>query len=560
MSIRTLLISVLILFGSCEKRANDSFIAKFSTSAAVSKAYGTNWTKDDRIGIFMLKHNSDFISDNIVDGVVNIEYAADRGGGHCYFRAVSPTQTIVMPSDGSAVDFCAYYPHSETMYSGYSIPVNVQNQSDLEAIDYMVSDRVMEKSILDNNAALTFNHVLSLLEISLEGGFGVTTEELENMALTICNTKHFGNLLVPTKAISSRSYGDIISQRAGSDHIIEAIVLPQKFTQGNYPYLKIFHRGIEYTVILDFDFIQSKRHTIKILIEDRKVYLSEQDVIIKDWIEGTGGDYGFEHKVIGDGTIELDKSLFTLDNPHWVVRGKVDGDSNQNYTVTQNIREALDALPADGSASGKITLEIENITEIPSYQNAGASKGAFEGYLQLKRVILSQSIKTIRERAFAGCSNIYSFEADGVTTLAERVFENCTGLVDVNLSSVAEAGNYTLKGCSSLLAILLPEINSIPLEMFANCASLQRCEAPNASELYERAFSGCNALTELKLLSRGEIRMYVNPFSGFTNNANCTLSLNIDKETGGGGLPQITAAGQWGAEGKELSWRAIKFE
>lgn len=560
--IKYITIGLALMLGCKNNTINEQSViaAEFSTYTHQSKASGTQWSKGDRVGIFMWSSGLDFTKENTTIGANNIEYTADQSGAHCSFAPADKNQTILMPSDNSKVDFCAYYPCMEAIYTGLNIAVDVQNQSNLEAIDYMVSQRVTGKNQSDNKVLFTFNHSLSLIEITLQDGYGTTRAELEQMNVTICNSKNYGSLSIAQNTVSARNYGDIVTQKAGTDLAIEVIVIPQNFSVNNYSFLIIAHHGITYEIPLEFDFIQSKRHQLTLLIEDKKVYLSQDGVVIKGWNEGDGGSYEFEHKVVADGTKELDKTLFTLDNPHWVVRGTENGNVNQNYIVTENIRKALDALPKDGSANGKIILEIEHITELPVFNISGIEKGAFEGYSQLKEVVLSSSVKSLDSRSFAGCAFLQKVSATELVIMAESAFENCTSLREIEFPQLQTAGNYTFKGCSSLKMIQLPQLTAISVELFAGCVLLEDIAAPQAIQLYERAFSSCNSLISLTLNATGDVKMLINPFSGFANSTNCILTLSVDKQQGGSAKPLVTADGKWGASSKELQWKQIKFK
>lgn len=553
----------LFLLFSCREHSNQeqhNIVAEFSTSTTSSKASETTWSKGDRIGIFMVQAGLDLTKEHIVAGATNIVYVADKTGAHCYFTPNNTTQTILLPQENTLVDFCAYYPYTEVVYSGFNIPIDVQDQTNLEAIDYMLAKRVVGKSQSDHKVLFTFDHILSLLEITLQGGYGTTRAELEDLSVTICNSKSYGSLSIAQKSVSARNIGEVVTQKAGADLTIEAIAIPQQFDANNYAFLRMLYRGVSYEIPLEFDFIQSKRHQITLLVEDKKIYISQQGVVIKGWDTGAGGDYDFEHKAVADGTKELDPTIFTLDNPHWIVRGVKGGDANQNYTVAANIRKALAALPTDGSANGMIVLEVENLTELPAFEVQGVKKGALEGCVQLKEVVLSSSLRVLDTKAFFGCANLQRIAASGVTTTAESTFEGCTVLVAVDLPLLKTAGNYIFRGCSSLQSVDLPQLTALPIEAFAGSTGLERLSIPAAKKLYDRALSGCVALAELNLTAGGEIKMLVNPFSGFTNSSNCALTLHADKQQAGVGLPLVTIDGKWGPLSKELSWKQIKFE
>ena len=158
---------------------NGKVAVQFTGGISVNtRASGLAWANGDRIGIFMTGANQSLSADAIKEGVDNVCY---QTSGSIAFSPISGGKTIYYPIDGD-VDFYSYYPH--TTVSDYKVALNVTDQTNQEAIDFMYA-----KTTGCNKATpqvdLRFSHMLSRLILNVQPGNGLTEDDLNKLKVTI---------------------------------------------------------------------------------------------------------------------------------------------------------------------------------------------------------------------------------------------------------------------------------------------------------------------------------------------------------------------------------------
>ena len=158
---------------------NGKVAVQFTGGISVNtRASGLAWADGDRIGIFMTGANQTLSADAIKEGVDNVCY---QTSGSIAFSPISGGKTIYYPIDGD-VDFYSYYPY--TTVSNYKVALNVADQTNQEAIDFMYA-----KTTGCNKATpqvdLRFSHMLSRLILNVQPGNGLTEDDLNKLKVTI---------------------------------------------------------------------------------------------------------------------------------------------------------------------------------------------------------------------------------------------------------------------------------------------------------------------------------------------------------------------------------------
>ena len=204
---------------------NGKVAVQFTGGISVNtRAAGLAWADGDRIGIFMTEAGKTLSADVIKESVDNVCY---QSNGSIAFSPISGGKTIYYPIDGD-VDFYSYYP--QTTVSDYKVALNVADQTNQEAIDFMYA-----KTTGCNKATpqvdLRFSHMLSRLILNVQPGNGLTEDDLNKLKVTIKDQNTTATFNLADGLISGEGNPANIKMKAiqvGKKY--EAILLPTKST------------------------------------------------------------------------------------------------------------------------------------------------------------------------------------------------------------------------------------------------------------------------------------------------------------------------------------------
>ena len=151
---------------------------------------------------------------------------------------------------------------------------------------------------------------------------------------------------------------------------------------------------------------------------------------------------------------------------------------------------------AFSGCSGLTSIEIPNsVTSIGQY--------AFSGCSGLTSVEIGNSVTSIGNYAFQGCSGLTSAEiGNSVTSIGQCAFSGCSGLTSVGIpNSVTSIGNYAFRDCTGLTSVEIPNsVTSIGQYVFYGCSGLTSIEIPNSvTFIGQHAFQGCTGLTSVEI-------------------------------------------------------------
>ena len=130
---------------------------------------------------------------------------------------------------------------------------------------------------------------------------------------------------------------------------------------------------------------------------------------------------------------------------------------------------------------------------------------AFYGCSGLTSITIPNSVTSIGQFAFSGCSGLTSVTIpESVTSIGSSAFNNCSGLTSVKIpNSVTSIGSSAFSGCSGLTSVTIGNsVTSIGNYAFSSCSGLTSVTIPNSvTSIGQYTFSGCSGLTSVTLNS-----------------------------------------------------------
>lgn len=210
--------------------------------------------------------------------------------------------------------------------------------------------------------------------------------------------------------------------------------------------------------------------------------------------------------------------------------------SNTHHSMADNMDKLIKALVRDLPAVAMDRLTIGD-GELKKCEDNGRSitvdegvriicADAFKDRKALHTIILPQTLETIGEESFRGCSNLEAMDVpektsricssafrdcismkslkvrNGYIKIGERAFENCASLESISLpDGLTEIYGGVFNSCKSLIHIDLPKNLTILGESaFSDCVCLEKIEVPEAVvKIDDLAFNGCTNLTKIVL-------------------------------------------------------------
>lgn len=148
----------------------------------------------------------------------------------------------------------------------------------------------------------------------------------------------------------------------------------------------------------------------------------------------------------------------------------------------------------------KFTLP-ESINSINDYAFAGCSK--------IQEIEINEPVYYVGEGAFMDCTYLRAISiTQSLTAISNRLFENCIHLQNITLgNNVKSIGSASFSGCSELYEIEIPNsVTNIKYGAFQNCSKLSKVViSTNIEDLGNDIFSGCDSLREIIYLSYNPI-------------------------------------------------------
>ena len=169
----------------------------------------------------------------------------------------------------------------------------------------------------------------------------------------------------------------------------------------------------------------------------------------------------------------------------------------------------------EAKAGEERSAALSFVTEAEAVQEEGEA---------LKRVFLPDTVKTIGESAFCGCTALERLSLPaGLEEISERMLDSCESLEQLTVpAQVRIIGGYAFYNCRRLKALQLPEtVERIGRYAFYNCRRLERINIPLAAvQLSMGLFLNCDAL---KYLTFGRCRHIADLISVLNHELHLTI-------------------------------------
>lgn len=180
-------IILAVSFFSCsddihDNPGNDDKVQAVIQTGITTKASDATWDVDDAIGIAMMNP----AQTEFIDNIYNYRYYTPTGTPA--FTPSSDSDILYFPVDGSSVYFKGYYPYTADLPQDMTIPVSVEDQSDLPIIDVMTTEHLSGFSKADPNVHLRMHHRLS--KVIFKYRVSPDMEDLPMFGSTVDRTYH----------------------------------------------------------------------------------------------------------------------------------------------------------------------------------------------------------------------------------------------------------------------------------------------------------------------------------------------------------------------------------
>ena len=163
---------------------------------------------------------------------------------------------------------------------------------------------------------------------------------------------------------------------------------------------------------------------------------------------------------------------------------------NSKYDSRENCNAIIETATNTLIRGCKNTIIPNSVTTI--------GEAAFSGCSGLTSVTIPNSVTSIGYYAFSSCSGLTSLSIpNSVTSIGNGAFDSCSGLTSVSIpNSVMSIGSYVFYGCSGLTSVTVPSsVTSIGACAFSGCSSLSTVTiGSGVTNIGDYAFSDCSAL------------------------------------------------------------------
>lgn len=309
-------------------------------------SYTASFTGDDEVGIFVAE----------VPSYINLKYSTADG--------ITWTGGPVKVSADAAYTYYAYYPYAEGMTANNISAVVAANQ---ETEGYIKNDYLYSKlsaSAGQTDVKLTFDHALSLVEVTLVGSGAA-----EGATVDLLNVATDATIDLTTETVTAGSTMANVTMDALSNLKYRAIVPAQKIAAST-PVFKIAVNDKTYQAKYsgEINFEQGKYLAMTITLGeqggDAEIEITAS-ASINDWTEGTsnGGDAsisvaGFNIPLPVDGKFEV----FEKGWSNSTVSSQIPAGGTDKWYVRDNVADSTKILYSYSGENAAIEFKSQTYT------------------------------------------------------------------------------------------------------------------------------------------------------------------------------------------------------
>lgn len=289
-SVLLVALAALLTVGCCRQKTQDDLVnpltkrggnLQLTANVQALRTMGNEWEANDAIGVFpytgdQLKADA-LIENSGKKG--NRKYVTTGTSG-----AFSSAVEGVWLESGVTANLIAYYPYSASVGDALEVPFSTANQSDLGAIDLLYSNNAKGLTQTNNQAALIFDHMLSMVTFQVTAA----NVDLTGKQLALSEVVVDGKMSLTDGAITNGNTKKAFSSalvKEGSTYNVTLILPAQDLTQVtvNIPGVTKAPKAIGLTAA------KGKKHIVPITI-DAQGQLHISSAVINDWEAGEGPD------------------------------------------------------------------------------------------------------------------------------------------------------------------------------------------------------------------------------------------------------------------------------
>ena len=361
-------LGMLLLFTrACSKtdipQGNDESVAVAFYSAisevthndpSLTRASGTDWDADDHIGIYAVPTGKTWQEASFI----NVDYVNSTGGAEGIFQAADAEKAVMLPGNGSKLDFVAYYPYSATARNDFNVAVDITDQTDPSRIDVLYA-KAEGKDKTTPKIPLIFDHKLAQLVLS----FSAADVVLEGMKVTLNNVTTNGWLDLTDGVVKPGTDIGEITPVVTTDTIANtatatAFLLPeQQMTDVTIAIALADGKKYEWKPVEENELVGGYSHTYTFTLTSGGI-ASEGSGTIRPIEPGKGGDAGELEPL----SFTVDKTTVDLPASNATTTITLTADAGQAWTAVSD-QPWLSLSPESGSGTAVITLTASENTD-----------------------------------------------------------------------------------------------------------------------------------------------------------------------------------------------------